>query len=109
MTFNLADLNKRISIQRPTKTADGMGGFTSAWTNMTATPLWASIWPVSAREIVKDKQTMGEITHRIRIRFKRGVTTECRVQYKNRYFNIVGVVNPGEDNEWLDILCKEAG
>lgn len=111
MPFDISKLDKRITIQRQIKTAsDGQGGFTSAWTATTSTPIWCAIWPRSVKETMQDQQPAGEITHRIRIRFRRGVSAQMRVQYKNRYFNIVGPpVNVNEDNEWLDLLCKEVG
>jgi SPP1 family predicted phage head-tail adaptor len=108
MNFDISKLDKRITIQRQVKTGtDAMGGFITDWTDVCR--VFAAIWPKSAKELVKDQQPMGEITHRIRVRYRRGVTAQCRVKYKNRYFNITGIVNPDEDNEWLDLLCKEVG
>lgn len=110
MNFNLSKLDKRITIQRPVKTADAMGGFTETWTDVIE--VWAAIWPQSAKSLmaekIQDNQSVSEITHRIRIRYRRGVHASFRINYKHRYFNIMVIVNPDEDSEWLDILCKEA-
>lgn len=110
--MNIADLNKRITIQYEVKTADGMGGFTVVWTDLMS--IWAAIWPVSAKEIVQSMQPVMEITHRIRVRYQR---TDIKPQYRikftdtvkgDRYFNIISIINPNERQEWLDILAKEA-
>ena len=103
--MNLNKLDKRITIQKTVKASDNVGGFTTTWADIVT--VWAAIWPVSAREQVRDKQTVGEISHRVRIRFRRAVRSTYRIQYKRRYFSILGIVNPDEDNTWLDILCKE--
>lgn len=102
-----ADLNKRITLQYPTKVGDGMGGFTNTWAD--AATIWAGIWPLRGDEAMAAAQAGGTITHRIRIRYRAKIRTSWRVKFGNRYFNIAGPpVNIGEENRWMDLLCKEA-
>jgi len=101
-----SELNKRITFQYQAKVPDGMGGSTTTWTDVVT--VWAAIWPVSASESIKAMGTVQTITHRIRIRYRLVLKSSWRIHYGNRYFAIVGVTNPNEANEWLDILCKEA-
>jgi SPP1 family predicted phage head-tail adaptor len=49
----------------------------------------------------------GVISHRIRIRYRSGVTPVCRILFKTRYFNIVSVINIDEKKEFLELICKE--
>lgn len=102
-------LNKRISVQIPTETADGMGGFTTVWSNLVT--VWAAIWPVSAKEQIQSMSNTMEVTHRIRIRFRSDVLHNYRIVFESifatRYFNIISIVNPNEQNRWLDIMAKE--
>lgn len=102
----LAEMNKRVTLQKPVKTPNSQGGFAITWSDEDT--IWAAIWPVSAKSITQDAQIVKEMTHRIRIHFRRNVRVSKRLKYKNRYFNIVSIINPNEENEWLDILCKEA-
>lgn len=102
----IGDLNKRITIQAPTRAADGMGGFTVTWS--TISTAWAGIWPVSANERIQNQAVAMTITHRIRIRYRRVFRPEWRILYRGRYFNVVSIVDPNEAHEWLDILCEEA-
>lgn len=100
-------LNKRVTIQYPTRTPDGMGGFSESWVDHAT--VWAAIWPTTATERLKADQVSGEITHRIRIRYRRGIRTSWRIKFGSRYFNISGPpINPNEKNEYLDLMCKEA-
>lgn len=107
MQQRISDLNKRISILSNAKVPDGMGGTTSA--TLTIVPrLWAAIWPVSAKEMTNSQSPSMIITHRIRIRYRKVMRSNWIIQYGNRKFNIVGVVDPNESHEWLDIMCKES-
>ena len=105
--MDVGNLNKRITLQQSTRASDGMGGFTLAWADVAT--IWGAIWPVSATEQIQSMQTVGNITHRIRIRYRSVLKSSWRIKYGNRYFAIVAPpINPEERNEWLDILCKEA-
>lgn len=105
--MKIGDLTKRVTLQYETKTADGMGGFSTSWVD--AATVWAAIWPTSAKESLAAGQVSGEITHRIRIRYRRGIRTSWRIKFGTRYFNIAGPpINPNEANEMLDLLVKEA-
>ena len=103
----IGKLNKRITLQYKTQTADGMGGFTEVWTSIIP-DIWAAIWPVSAKEMVSADKTTMTVTHRIRIRYRSTISGSWRVKFGTRYFAITGIVNPEERNEWLDLVCIEA-
>jgi SPP1 family predicted phage head-tail adaptor len=105
--MSIGDLNQRITIQSQTRTADGMGGWTETWATLAT--VWAAVWPVSAREILKAGQTSMEITHRIKIRYRAGVDPSYRILFGTRYFSIMSIINVGERGEWLELLCKENG
>ncbi len=100
-----SDLNKRVIWQYQTKISDGMGGSTVTWVN--ACPTWAAIWPISANEIIAANAVSMVISHRIRIRYRSVFKSSWRGKFGNRYFSIVGITNPNESNEWLDVMCKE--
>ena len=100
------DLNKRVTIQHPTRVADGMGSFTDSWT--TACEVYAAIWPVSATDILRNNAPVMEVTHRIRIRYRSVMKSAWRISWAGRYFSIVSIIDPSMKHEWLDLLCKEA-
>lgn len=100
------DLNKRITIQYPTKVSDSMGGFTTTWVDHAS--VWAAIWPTSANEVKENMQTGMDITHRIRIRYRNPLKPNWRLKFGERYFDIVSIINPNMKNELLDIVCREA-
>lgn len=101
-------LRHTISIQEQTETDDGMGGFTLEWNdvaNMTAVP--AAIWPLSAKESLDAMKLELQVTHKIRIRYRSGITAKNRIKFGTRYFNIVSLINFEERNKTLDFLALE--
>ena len=103
------DLRHRIAIQVETETADGIGGTTLSWANVTdmgSVP--AAIWPTSSRERLDAMKLESEITHKIRIRYASGITSKHRIKFGTRVFDIKGApINWEERNKYLDILATE--
>jgi SPP1 family predicted phage head-tail adaptor len=104
--MRIGDLNKRISIQYQTKVPDGLGGFTTIWTEAAA--IFGAIWPVSANEQIQAAQVTMTITHRVRIRYRSVLRPSWRIKFGTRYFNIVSIIDPNMAHKYLDLLCKEA-
>jgi len=104
--MRIGALNKRITLQSRTKTSDGMGGFTTTWSDVAT--LWAAVWPVSAKEITQADATVMLVSHRIRIRHRGTLTSSYRIKFGAQYFNIVSIINQNEAGKWIDIMCKEA-
>jgi SPP1 family predicted phage head-tail adaptor len=103
--MNPGDLRHRITIQRAHEQPDNLGGMTTVWE--TEAEVWAAIWPVSAREVVSNAQLVGQVSHRVRIRYLEGVAPRMRILFGARTLNILSVVNPEERNELLDLICME--
>ena len=99
-------LNKRIILEAPVKTSDGMGGFSESYS--TVAEVYAAIWPVSATDILRNNAPVMEVTHRIRIRYRSVMKSAWRISWAGRYFSIVSIIDPNMKHEWLDLLCKEA-
>ena len=101
------DLRKQIALQQEHPTADGAGGYTLGWTTMTI--VWGDIAPVTGREIYTAGHLEGHVTHKITLRWRSDitVTTDMRLIYNNRAFNICAVMNKDEANQWLEILAEE--
>jgi SPP1 family predicted phage head-tail adaptor len=99
------NLNKYVTIQYPTKASDSIGGMTTSWSDLGS--VWAAVWPVSSKEYSLHQQETMEVTHRIRIRYRNEVRASYRIKFGNKYYQIKSIVNPGTENRWLDLLCKE--
>ncbi len=100
-----ATLRHRVSLQSAADTADGGGGTTTVWSDVAT--LWASIEPLKGSERLFAQRLESRVTHRLRLRHRIGVTTAMRVKFGARIFNIRAVINPGERNRLLVVLCEE--
>ena len=103
------DLNKRITIQYETKTADAYGSFTITWTDLI--PVWAKRTVHRSDEAVQAMKQTGTLVVNWRIRYRTGITSAMRIKYGSTYGAIIGPpieVDGGGGRRWLDIVVEEA-
>ena len=98
-------LNKRVILQTLSQSSDGGGGFTDSWAD-TAT-LWAGIEELTGSEGFEAQQTASTLSHRVTIRYRTSVVPTQRLKYGTRILKINAVINPGQLNERLELLCTE--
>lgn len=96
-----------ITIQTRTDTRDSYGEPISTWT--TFDQVWASIEPIAGREYFASKETRSQSTHRMRIRYRSGITTKMRISWDSRLFDIESILNTEERDRELILMCVETG
>ena len=102
-------LRHRVAIQESVQTPDGMGGFSTVFSNVTGMgSVPAAIWPLSSKEQLDVMKLESVITNKIRIRYLAGITSANRILFGSRVFNIQGApINADEKNKTLDFLVTE--
>lgn len=66
------------------------------------------IFPISGREALLEDVRQAEISHRIVLRYLRGVDSKMRIKFGTRIFEIISPpVNAQERNDELLLFCKE--
>lgn len=98
-------LRHRVILQTLTPGQDSYGDQTESWGD-TAT-VWAAIEPLRGKEYYDAQQINAEITIRIRIRYRSGVTPVMRVKQGSRIWDIKAVIHPEERKQELELLCVE--
>lgn len=108
-------LRHLVTLQQEVQIADGAGGTSKSWTDVAS--LWAEIIPIggtgsmlsrtSGKEVMVGDQVQSEISHKITLRYRDGVTSAMRIVYESRFFNIRSVANPAERNQQLELLVQE--
>lgn len=99
-------LNRRITIQSPSETKDEYGQPTTDWTDV-GWP-WASIAAPTSKEVYAlGPGFTAQVTHKIVIRWREGVTSAMRVVYRGRIFQIQTVSDPDEGRVQLNLMCLE--
>lgn len=93
-------LNKRITFQLQDLDLED-----EDWKDIATT--WASINPISGKEYYSAETINSDLTHKIRLRYRRGITPDMRILYNGRIFYIVSVINEHEKNTMLQLMCRE--
>lgn len=89
--------------------ADDDGAFTQTFTPLSPPTVPAEIVPATARDL--ERRAAGTVvsmaTHVIRMRYHAGITTQTRITFRGRTFNVVGVTNLGERNLEMEVMAVE--
>ena len=93
-------LNKRITFQ-----LQDLDSEDEEWEDIATT--WASINPISGKEYYSAETINSDLTHKIRLRYRKGITPDMRVIYNDRIFYIISVINEYEKNTMLQLMCRE--
>ena len=109
--YSARDLRHRVSIERKTRTADGMGGFTEAWASIAL--VWAMWKPLSGSEQYRAMRISPETRVKAVIRFRGDAngapyyTANDRITFRGRTYNIEAVIDVDGDQEWLELALVE--
>lgn len=70
---------------------------------------WGSVEPLSGRELEWAKQSVANVSHKIRLRYNPNyaVGPDWRCTFSGRTFYFASVLNPDERNRELEILAVE--
>lgn len=71
--------------------------------------VWARIDTVAGKVIFDSVNMDRTVTHVILVRYISYLTTEHWVEHQDKYFDIVKIVNIGDENRFLELYCNERG
>lgn len=97
----------RFTLLAPSWTTDAVGQRIGTFT--AAGTVTASLRPLNAREVARNRIATVETTHEIRTRHRTDVTTDHRLQLGARVFEITGVQDVEERRAELLISAVERG
>jgi len=98
-------LRHRITVQQKSVSRTSSGAESVSWAEYDE--LWASVEPLSGRELELAKQIHDEISVRIWIRYRSGVVPEMRVLFGSRTFDVLSVLNTAERDIKMQLMCRE--
>lgn len=105
--MRLGAMRHRICVERPVSgTPDAFGHQPDAWE--TLADAYASIEPLSGRDLELARQSQARVTHRVTIRYREGVDVRCRILHRDRALNVRSVLREDEGSRVLNLLCEEA-
>ncbi len=101
----IGNLRHRITLQKPVIIKDSIGQEVEEWREVAT--VWASVEPLSGKEYFNAQQVNSEISNKIIIRYINDLSSQWVVQFGDRIFNILSVINFEERNIYLQLLCSE--
>jgi len=108
--MRIGDYRRYVTLDAPgTATADSDGSYTQTYAALTPAGAWARIESATTRNL--ERITAGTVlstaTHLVSMRYHAGVTTQTRITYGSRQFNVAAVANPDERNIETIAVCIE--
>jgi len=100
-------LRHRVTLQSNIKVQDPATGYmTQSWTDVAK--VRAAVAPLSAREFIAAQAMQADVTTRITIRYRAGVTAAMRILHDGKTYNITGVLPDAKSGrEYLTLPCTE--
>lgn len=69
--------------------------------------IFANVKPLVGRELEAAQQVVSEVTHQVAFSYLAGVTTDMTINFRDRYFIILAIIDPDESQAELRLMCKE--
>lgn len=102
--MNAGKLDQRVTVERFTTTTDSWGQPIETWAPLFT--CWAAVEPLVGREFIAAQAAQSEVTARIRMRYRPGLTAQDRVIHDGKTYNIVSVIDVRSENRELVLMCK---
>ena len=101
-----------IKFDGGTGTRDGFGSKPRAPVTVVANERF-SIEPLSGAELIRAQQAQSDVTHRVKMRFRPGITTQHWIEYPDALtagvvtLGIISVLNVRGRGRELELMCRE--
>ena len=97
-------LDQRVTVERLQQGQDELGQPFNTWTAMFTT--WAAVEPQAGREFVAAGAMQSELTTKVRIRWRAGLTSGDRLTHNGRVYNIASVIDYRSARREIVLMCK---
>lgn len=87
-------MDQMVSIERKTRVADGMGGYTETWAEVYA--VWAAVKPKAGREGRDEGRTNATYVVNFTIYTLADLSEQDRIIWNAERYNIRGILRTGE-------------
>jgi head-tail adaptor len=103
----VGDLRHEVILQDRSQAADGGTGLAEAFATVAAAR--ARIEPIFGGRVIEGQQVAAVATHNITVRHVGGYAAIDHVKMADsgRLFRVRSILNPGERDQWLELLCEE--
>jgi SPP1 family predicted phage head-tail adaptor len=100
-------LDQRIVIERLVDGYDELGQPINTWLPIVQT--WAHVQPLVGREYLAAGALLSEVTARVRMRYRPGITAADRVIHNGKVYGITSVADVHSSRRELQLQCRAIG
>ena len=97
-------LDQRVTVEQLVTIGDSWGGTVEAWAPLMT--VWAEVSPLVGREYLAAQAAQSEVTARVTMRYRRGITAQDRVIHNGTTYNIVSLIDVRSDHRELVLMCR---
>ena len=100
-------LDQRVTVERLSGGVDELGQPIQSLAPLFT--CWAAVEPLTGREYLAAAALVSEVTARIRMRYRPGMTSQDRVIHNGTVYQIQSVIDVRSENRELHLMCKAGG
>jgi SPP1 family predicted phage head-tail adaptor len=98
-------LRQRVTIKDKSVSQNSYGEEVITWNDVDT--VWAAVEPLRGREFLEGKQITAEVSTRIRIRYRSGITPEMQVVFGSITYDIHSIIHIEEREREIHLMCQE--
>lgn len=98
------DLDRRVTLQASTPVRDAVGGPVDVWADVVT--VWARVRDLSGKAIEDALQAGSQVTRRVTIRWRSGVSAAMRLKFADDSLAKVAFVREIGRREFLELDCE---
>ena len=106
VTNTFADFAQPYTFESMTLTPDDQGGFAPSWSTFAA--VTGFIKPTSGKEMILDDHVNTENLKKFSFEYVAGITSDMRILFNSKYYNIHSVGSVQESTVWIDVIASES-
>ena len=100
-------MDQRITLQRCTETADGIGGSTSAWANLQRDPSpWAFVSAKAGGENLNEGRINAAYTVAFTVYNRADLSEKDRIIWQGETYNIRTITRLGDRQQYLTVIAE---
>jgi SPP1 family predicted phage head-tail adaptor len=108
--MNAGRFRERVTIQKPREVRSPSGETTLDWDDLAT--VYANVTQYSGRDVLQAMQVNMIISHKVTIRYLKGVTPECRILWRSRILEVGAIMDRPSafgkfDRSHLEIMTRE--
>ena len=106
VTDTFVEFAQTYAFESLTRVPDDQGGYTTTWA--TFATVSGFIKPTSGKEIILDDHINTENLKMFSFEYVAGITSEMRILFNSKYYNIHSVASIQESIVWINVIASES-